>query len=133
MHRLRDEVLAEDRPHGGAAVAPAREGGGAGSFELEIEPAALAIDQLTEEQGPPVAELRVEAAELVAGVGLGQGPRVPRQGGAREEARGERRVDLRQAQAHPEILIEPDEARRWEALGLPRGVSAFELIGEGVL
>ena len=72
-HGLAEEVLAEDGAEGGTAVATAGEGGGAGALELEVVAEAIVGDDLTEEVGAAVTELGDEVAELVAGVGEGDG------------------------------------------------------------
>ena len=55
VHGFAEEVLAEDGPEGGSAVAAAREGGGAGALELEVVALAVAGDDLAEEVSAAVA------------------------------------------------------------------------------
>ena len=68
-HRLADDVFAQDRPERGAAVAPARERRGPASLELDVAADAVLVDDFAEQDGPAVAELGHEMAELVAGIG----------------------------------------------------------------
>ena len=58
---------------GGAPVAAAREGGAAGSFQLDVAAAAVHVHHLAQQDRPAVAQLRHEIAELVPGIGLGEG------------------------------------------------------------
>ena len=68
-HRLADDVFAQHRPERGAAVAAARERRRAGPLELDVAADAVGVDDLAEQDGAAVAELRHEMAELVAGIG----------------------------------------------------------------
>ena len=68
-HGLADEVLAQHGAERGPAVTAAGEGRGAGAFELDVAAAPVLADDLAEQNGAAVAELRGEAAELVAGIG----------------------------------------------------------------
>ena len=70
MHRLADEDLAQHRPDRRLAVAAARERRPARAFQSDVAPLAGAVDHFAEQDGAAVAELRREAAELMAGVGL---------------------------------------------------------------
>ena len=72
VHRLADQHLAQHRPDGGLAVAAAGERRAARALEGDVATASLPVDHLAEQQRAAVAELRREAAELVARVGLGQ-------------------------------------------------------------
>ena len=80
VHCLADQVLAQHRADRGLAVAAAGERGPARSLEVEVAAGAGVVDDLAEQQRPPVAEARRVAAELVAGIGLGDGgePSAPR-------------------------------------------------------
>jgi MFS family permease len=71
VHRLADQHLAQHRADRGLAVAAARERRAARALEGDVAAPAVAVDHLAEQQRAAVAELRREAAELVAGVGLG--------------------------------------------------------------
>ena len=91
VHRLADDVLAQHRAEGGAAVAAAREPRPSRPFQLDVEALAGRGDLLAEQDGAAVAEHR-EVAELVAGVGLGDGPGAVGQGVAGENGRARRPV-----------------------------------------
>jgi hypothetical protein len=56
-HRLAHHVFTQHGAEGRAAVAAARERGAAGALPLEVVPAAVAADDLAEEDGATVAEL----------------------------------------------------------------------------
>jgi hypothetical protein len=71
VHGLADQHLAQHRAERRLAVAAARERRAARALEGDVAPPALAVDHLAQQQRPAVAQLRREAAELVAGVGLG--------------------------------------------------------------
>ena len=68
-HRLADDVFAQDRAQRGAPVAAAREGSPPGALELDVDARAVRADDLAQQDGAAVAELRDEMAELVAGIG----------------------------------------------------------------
>ena len=70
VHRLADQHLAQHRPDRRLAVAAARERRAARALEGDVAAPAGAVDHLAEQERAAVAELRREAAELVAGVGL---------------------------------------------------------------
>jgi hypothetical protein len=63
--------LAQHRAPARLAVAAARERRAARALEGDVAAPALAVDHLAQQQRAAVAQLRREAAELVAGVGLG--------------------------------------------------------------
>ena len=113
-HRLADDVLAQHRPERGAAVAAARERRGAGALELDVAAHAVGVDDLAQKNGAPVAELRHEMAELVAGIGHGE--RFARLGHAvaREDRHAFGRSKLRgiEPEVPGELVVQPDEARR---------------------
>ena len=67
-HRLADEVLAQDGAKRGASVAATRKRRASGALELDVAPQAVLADDLAQQDGPTVAELRDESAELMAGV-----------------------------------------------------------------
>jgi hypothetical protein len=85
VHGFAEDVFAEDGAEGGFAVAAAGEGSAAGAFELDITALAVKIDDFAEEEGAAVTELGHEVAELVAGVGLGEGLGAVGKGVAGEE------------------------------------------------
>jgi hypothetical protein len=66
--RLADEVFAQHRTEGGASVAAARERRASGTLELDVASSPVRADDLAEKDRPPVAELRDEPAELMAGI-----------------------------------------------------------------
>ena len=68
-HGLADQVLAQHGAERRAAVAAARVRRAARALELDIAPAARAVHDLAQQDGPAVAELGHELAELVARVG----------------------------------------------------------------
>ena len=72
VHRFADQVFTQHGPERCPAVAGARKGSGTRAFELNVTTTSVAVDHLAQEQRPPVAKLGHEAAELVAGVRLGQ-------------------------------------------------------------
>jgi hypothetical protein len=71
-HRFADDVLPQHRPERGAAVAVAGERRRARAFELDVAAQAIGIDDLAQQNSPPIAELRHESSKLVAGVGQGE-------------------------------------------------------------
>ena len=72
-HGFAHDVFAQDRSERGATVAAAGERGRAGTLELDVAADAVPVDDLAEQNGAAVAELRHEMAELVAGIGHGDG------------------------------------------------------------
>ena len=84
VHGFADEVFAKHGAEGGASVSPTREGGASGAFELEIESRAIRGDLFAEKDGASVAE-DGEMAELMPGVGLGDGLSARWEGVSREE------------------------------------------------
>ena len=122
MHRLGDEVLAEHGAERAAAVATAGKDGGSGAFGVEI----AAVD-LTEQQGAPVAELRGELAELVAGVAHGDGAVAA---AAEEEldALGAAEPVGVESEVAGEVVVEHHELR----VGLLLGAGCVDELGEGV-
>ena len=112
-HRLADDVFAQHGPERGAAVAAARERGRARALELDVAADAVAVDDLAEQDGAAVAELRHEVAELVAGIGHGD-----RLGAIGEALSGE---DFRPFRALQHVGIEPEmDGQRPVELDQPR-------------
>ncbi len=72
-HEFRDHVFAQHRADGGLAVPATREWGAPRALQLDVEAIAVRGDDLAQEMRPTIAKLRREAAELVAGIGLGDG------------------------------------------------------------
>ncbi|GAA0254181.1 hypothetical protein GCM10008965_23620 [Methylorubrum aminovorans] len=118
MHGLADEIFTQYGSEGGTPVTPAGERRRARSFELDVTP-PVAADDLTEQNGPTIAELRHELSELVTGIG-----RRERLGALRDVLPGQHGDTLRTFKPHsvePEILgkrsIEPYQPRcldrRW--------------------
>src|SRR6266404_2828677 len=68
LHRLADDVFAQDRTERRAAVAAAGKRRGAGPLELDVATDAIRVDHLAEQDGAAVAELRNEMTELVPGI-----------------------------------------------------------------
>ncbi len=68
-HRLADDVFAQHRTERGSAIAPARIRRRAGALELNVTADAVGVDNLAEQDGAAVTELRHEMTELVAGIG----------------------------------------------------------------
>src|SRR5690606_38050737 len=102
-------------------VAAAREGGATRALERDVAAPAGPVDELAQEQGAAVAELRREAAELVARVGLRD-----RLGVRRHDVAGEdRRPPLVlqsgriEAQFGRELLVEEQQPRRGNLRRLP--------------
>jgi len=93
VHGFADEEFAEHGAEGCAAVAPAREGRGTGSLELNVHAALVRSDLFSEENGAAVAE-GGEVSVLVAGVGLAERMRSRRQGIAREDGDSFRRGEV---------------------------------------
>ena len=73
VHRLGDDEFAQHGAKGGAAIAIAGIGGAARALELNVAALAGAVDDLAQQQRAPVPKGGREAAELVPGIGLGQG------------------------------------------------------------
>ncbi len=72
VHGLADQHLAQHGPHGGLAVAATGERRATRSLERDVATAAFPVDHLAQQEGAAIPELRREAAELVARVGLRQ-------------------------------------------------------------
>ena len=71
-HGFAYQIFAQDGAEPGAAIAGAAVGGGAGAFELDVAADAVVAHDFAQEDGAPIAELRVPVAELMAGIGLCQ-------------------------------------------------------------
>ena len=70
-HRFADDVLAENRAEGRPAVAAARERRSPRALQMDVASYAVAVDDLPEQEGSSVAELRHEMPELVPGISHG--------------------------------------------------------------
>ena len=119
----------------GAPVAPARERGAAGALEHQVAAPPQAGDDLAEEQGAAVAELRGEAPELVTGVRLRDrfgslGNLIPgKNGGA---VRAAQQLGG-QAQLTGQLAVEEQQARRGDRGGLPGDGEPREVPRVGVV
>ena len=72
MHRLGDHVFAQHRAEPRPPVAHPAVGGRSRALELDVAPPARAVHHLAQQERAPVAQLRREAAELMAGIDLRQ-------------------------------------------------------------
>ena len=134
LHGFADEVFAQHRAEGGAAIAAARVGRGAGAFELDVEPRAGRCEVFAEQDGAAVAEPG-EVAVLVAGVGLGEGRGAGGKLVAREKSGGGGMgagVGI-EAERAGERLVEEDEARLGDRGGGDAGVKNGREAGVGVV
>ena len=129
VHRLADEVLAEHRADCRPTVAPARERRTPRALEVDVAPAPVDVKDLAEEQRPPVAEPRRPAAELVAGVALGDG-RQP-VGDTRPEKQGDAVAAVQRvgfsAELGGEPVVEHEHLGRAGRGRRPRLVQALEV------
>ena len=103
-HRLADDVFAQHRTERGAAVAAARKRRRAGPLELDVAADAVRVDDLAEQNGAAIAELRHEMPELVAGIGHRD-----RVGAVGDALAGE---DLGAFRAVEQVRIEPELDRQ---------------------
>ena len=113
-HGFRDDILAQDRPQRRASVAAARERRRAGAFQLDVVANAVFTDDLAEQNGAAVAELRRKATELVPGVSHGQGLGAVGNLVARKDGETFRRIEP--SDVDPElgrqVVVQPDHHRR---------------------
>jgi len=135
VHRLADQVLAQGRTECAFAVAIARKRRAAGTFERDVAALAVAVDHLAEQQGPPVAELRRELAELVAGVGLGDWLRSLRNAAPGQRFDAFRRGQRRRVgpQLDGQFFVQADEGRLARRRRLPANVELIEVANIGVV
>ncbi len=63
-HGLANDVLAQHGADPGTPISPTRERGRARTFELDVAAHAIAIDQLSEENRPPITQLGYPTAKL---------------------------------------------------------------------
>ena len=70
-HRFADDVFTENRAERRPAIAAARERRSPGALQMDVASYAVAVDDLPEQEGSPVAELRHEMPELVPGISHG--------------------------------------------------------------
>src|SRR6185312_4843715 len=86
-HGLTDDVLAEHRPESSTTVAAARELRPPRALQLDIDELARGRPMFAQQNGAAIAE-HGEAAELMAGVSLGDRSESARQCLAGEQSRG---------------------------------------------
>src|ERR1700687_637121 len=67
-HRLADDVFAQHRTEGRAAIAPARKRRRPRTLQLNVAADAVGIDHLAEQDSASITKLRNEMTELVAGI-----------------------------------------------------------------
>ena len=72
MHGLADDVLAQNRTKGRATISPAGVGCPTCSLQLDVVAMPSAVNHFAQQDGAPIAQLRVVAAELVSGIHAGQ-------------------------------------------------------------
>jgi hypothetical protein len=133
VHGLAHQGFAQHRPDGRLAVAAAGEGRPPRALESDVEAPALAIEDLAEQHGAAIAELRREASELVAGVGLGDRLRAFRHGVAGEQGGAGVAGERVGVESHRlgERAVEEEPARTRHGGRLPRHREAVELAGVG--
>ena len=102
---------------------------------MQVAAVPVDVEHLAEQQRAPVAQARLEVAELVAGVGLRDGGGARGRGGA-----GEHRDAVGAAQGRGigaelvcQGLVEREQARRGHRRARPWLVQALELVDEGAL
>jgi anti-anti-sigma factor len=135
VHRLAHEHLAQHRAHGGLAVAAAREHRSARALERDVAAPSVAVDHFAEEKRATVAELRHEAAELVAGIGLRKRLRSRGDDVARED-RGHLRIVERgevETKLAGERRVEEQEPRRRYGVGPACNVELRQLASERIV
>ena len=135
VHRFADQHFAQHRPDRRLAVAAARERRAARALEGDVAAVARAVDHLAEQQRAAVAELRREAAELVAGVGLRErlGAVGQRVAGEDRGAGGAVQRGEVEAELFGQRLVEEQRLRRRRRLRAPRHGEALEIAGVGVV
>src|SRR5205823_9374126 len=130
-HRFTYNVFTQHRPNGRAAVAVAREGRRPRALELDVAAYAFDVDDLAQQERTPVAKLRHEVAELVAGIGerdrLGAGcDAIARQ---QRHALGRREVLRIEAELEGERPVELHQPRRADRRRRQPGVEAVGQAG----
>ena len=134
-HRLADDVLAQHRPERCPAIAAARERRRPRALELDVAPHAGAVDDLAQQDGPAVAELRHEVAELVAGIGERD-----RFGARRDAVAGQHLDALRtgeprrvEAELAGQRLVQLEQARRRDGRRREPGIEPLRQAGIAVV
>ncbi len=135
VHGFAQDVFAEDGAERGFTITAAGERGAAGAFELDVAALANGIDHFAEQDGAAVAELRDEVAELVAGVGLGQGLGAGGSVVSGEDLGADRRIERGGVEAEfvGEGVVQLDQFRRRRGGSRGMGVEAREVPGVGVI
>ena len=135
VHRLRDDVFAQHRPERGAPIPTAREGGGPRALELDVPPRPVPPDHLAQQDGAAIAELGDEIAELVAGIGLGEGLRALGHRIAREhrDAFGGGQPGGVEAELLGQRMVQPDQLRCLDWGGRQARVEAVRQAGVAVV
>jgi hypothetical protein len=134
VHRLADDVLAQHRPDHRQPVAAAGERRAPRPLEMQVAQAATGIDELAEQERPPVTEPRGVPAELVPGVGLRHRRRTAGDGVADEQphALGAAQRDRVEAELGGKPVVEHQQPRVRRLVGLPRDRQLRQLTGEAV-
>ena len=134
VHGLADDILAQHRPYHGLAVGAPGERGAPGPLDMEVAAAPLCIDHLAEQQRAAIPEARRVAAELVAGVGLGD-RRDPLRGLPSQQRDARRLPELRRidAQLDRQLLVEHQQSGGGRRGRSPRHGKAGHLAGVGIL
>ena len=134
VHRLADDVLAQHRADRGEAVAAAGERRTSGALEVQVAQPAGVVDELAEQQGAAVAEPRGVAAELVAGVGLGDRRRALGEAGAGQQPDAVAAEPVRvEAELGGQRLVEGEHPGLRGLGGLPGQGQLGQLAGEAAV
>ncbi len=135
MHRLADDVLAQHRPHRRQAVAAASERRRARTLQVDVAEPAVGVGELTQQQRAAVAQLRDVAAELVAGIRLGDGRCAVGNVVADQEAQsvGALQPGRIEAQLAGQRYVERQQPRVGKGLGLPTDGHLGQIAREAVL
>jgi hypothetical protein len=134
VHGLADDILAQHRAYRGLAVGAPGERGTPGPLDVQIAAAPPGIHHLAEQQRAAVPEARRVAAELVAGVGLGD-RRNPLRHLPNQQRDARRLPQLRGigAQLDRELLVEHQQSGGGRRGRGPRYGKAGHLAGVGIL
>ena len=101
---------------------------------MEVAQPAVRVDELAEQQRPPVAEARRVAAELVTGVGLRDGNRPVRDRRPHQQGQavGTGQPGCVEPQLARQRLVEGEQCRIGRGGGLPLQRHLRQLAGEAV-
>jgi hypothetical protein len=126
VHGLTDQIFPQHRPEGGAAIAVAGKRGRARAFELDVAPRAGAVQHVPQQDGAAIAQRRGEHAELVTGIGGGDGGGAVGQQIAGKECGqgGVVQIASVQTQIGRQSVVELDQAWGWRGGGRLFGVEA---------